>query len=206
MSTFRNPVGPQSSKVYWRRRLVVGLGVLAIVFIVVLIVLKPGGGSTKPLGKTVATSPTPSAATPASSQPTGVAACASANLRLDAITDKAIYAATEQPMISMSITNTGTTPCSINAGSTQQVLEITSGTDVIWVSTDCQTAPVDAVVTLLPGKAKSTTPIPWDRTRSSKTTCASTGRPAVPAGGASYHLTVKLGALTSTGSKQFILK
>ncbi len=211
MSTFRNPVGPQSSKVYWRRRLVVGLGVLVAIFIVILIVLKPGGGATKPLGQTGVVSPTPSS-TPVpsgsiiSSPPSTGAACTPANVRVNAITDKTVYAATEKPLISMSITNTGSTPCTINAGSTQQVLEITSGTDVIWLSTDCQTSPVDAVVTLQPGKTKSTTPIPWDRTRSSKTTCTSTSRPAVPAGGASYHLSVKVGAIASTTTAQFILK
>ena len=56
------------------------------------------------------------------------------------------------------------------------------------------------------GKALSTTPVPWDRTRSSTTTCTGT-RPEVTAGGASYHLGVQLGAAKSAaGGKQFVLQ
>ncbi|MFL0711298.1 MAG: hypothetical protein ACJLS2_00255 [Microcella pacifica] len=46
MSTLRNPVGPQPPQVYWRRRLVVGLGILAVIIIIILIVVRPGAGDT----------------------------------------------------------------------------------------------------------------------------------------------------------------
>ena len=59
-------------------------------------------------------------------------------------------------------------------------------------------------VTLEPGVAKSTNPFAWDRTRSSTTTCTG-DRPEVSAGGASYHLTVKLGDIESAETKQFLL-
>ena len=58
---------------------------------------------------------------------------------------------------------------------------------------------------LQPGKALSTTPFPWDRTRSSTTTCTG-NRPEVTAGGASYHLAVQVGEAKSTGTKQFVLQ
>ena len=45
MSTIKHPVGPQSSKVYWRRRLVVGLGLLAVLVIILLIIVRPGSRS-----------------------------------------------------------------------------------------------------------------------------------------------------------------
>jgi hypothetical protein len=206
MSTFKNPVGPQSSKVYWRRRLLVGLGVLAAVIIIFLIFVRPGGRTSKAIDKSGSPTSTAVASTAATTKPAAGAACLPANVSVTAITDKGIYNTGEQPLISMSVTNTGSAACTINAGSTQQVLQITSGTDVIWTSTDCQTGPVDAPVTLEPNKAQATTPIPWDRTRSSKTTCTSTTRPAVPAAGASYHLTVKLGSIAAAKTKQFILK
>ena len=84
---------------------------------------------------------------------------------------------------------------------------ITSGTDLIWNSTDCQTNKTPLMQVLDPGTAKalSTTPFAWDRTRSSTTTCSG-ARPAVTAGGASYHLNVKLGKVTAKGTKQFLLK
>jgi hypothetical protein len=54
------------------------------------------------------------------------------------------------------------------------------------------------------GQSLTTPSIPWDRTRSSTTTCQ-TSRPGVTAGGASYHLGVKLGSITSKATAQFLL-
>jgi hypothetical protein len=203
MSTFKNPVGPQPPKVYWRRRLTLGLGVLAVIVIIILIIARPGSGSPVPSATPLATTsakPAPSA----SAAPAAGAACSPAKIKLEAVTDKTTYAATEQPKISMTITNIGSADCSINLGSTQQELIITSGTEQIWDSKDCQTAPVDTPVVLKPGVALPTPAIPWDRTRSSTTTCSTT-RPAVAGGGASYHLGVKVGAITSKRTVQFLL-
>jgi hypothetical protein len=204
MSTFRSPVGPQAPQVYWRRRLILGLGALAVIVIIILIIVGPGTGGPRPANTTkagVSPSVTPSAA--ASAAAAG-AACVPARLKLVAVADKTTYASTDQPQISMSITNTGTVDCTINLGSTQQELIITSGSETIWDSKDCQTAPVDASVTLKPGVAVTTSAIPWDRTRSSKATCAAS-RPPVNARGASYHLGVKVGALSSKSTVQFLL-
>ena len=204
MSTFRTPVGPQPPKVYWRRRLILGVGALAVIVIIVLIIGRLGSGSPSPAAAAkpgVSPSITPSA--PASAPAAG-AACVPAKIKLLAVATKSTYAATEQPQISMSITNTGTVDCTINLGSTQQELIVTSGSETIWDSKDCQTAPVDAPITLKPGVAVTTPAIPWDRTRSSKTTCDAS-RPPVTAGGASYHLEVKVGAISSKATAQFLL-
>ncbi len=208
MSTFRNPVGPQPPKVYWRRRLLLGLGALAVIVIIILIILRPGAGNptpaatTKP-GASPSATPSTAASTPAVGAGAG-AACVPSKIKLVAVTDKTTYASTDKPQISMSITNTGTADCTINLGSTQQQLIITSGSETIWDSKDCQTAPVDTPVTLKPGVAVTTPAIPWDRTRSSKTTCDAS-RPPVTAGGASYHLGVKVGTLSSKATVQFLL-
>lgn len=202
MSTFRNPVGPQSSKVYWRRRLVVGLGVLAVIVIIVLIVSRPG--SNDPAKKAVGSStPTSTASAPAATAKDSDA-CAPGKVKLEAIVDKTSYPAGVNPMISMRITNTGTAACTMNLGSTQQELKITSGSETYWDSKDCQTGAVDTPTVLKPGQALTTPAIAWDRTRSSTTTC-SASRPSVPAGGASYHLTVKLGDVVSKDTAQFLL-
>ncbi|MCU1581695.1 MAG: hypothetical protein QOD27_1294 [Microbacteriaceae bacterium] len=202
MSTLRNPVGPQSSKVYWRRRLLVGLGALAVIVIIVLIVSRPGSGAT---GKNPVNTPTTSV-TPSAAAAAGKAsdACAPANITLEAVTDQTSYAAGVNPKIAMKITNTGAGSCTINLGSTQQELIITSGTETIWDSKDCQTAAVDTPTVMTAGQSLTTPSIPWDRTRSSTTTCQ-TSRPGVTAGGASYHLGVKLGSITSKATAQFLL-
>jgi hypothetical protein len=197
MSTIRTPVGPQPPNVYWRRRAVVLLGLVAVIIIILLIVFRPTSEKPTPTAST----PKPTAATPSTED---ADACDPANIELTAITDKGGYNEGELPLISMSITNTGSTACSINAGTDAQEYIITSGSDQIWSSRDCQTDPVPTETVLQPGIAKSTTPFGWDRTRSSTDTCDGE-RPQVAAGGASYHLTVKLGDIESAATKQFLL-
>lgn len=204
MSTFRNPVGPQSPQVYWRRRLLVGLGLLAVIIVVLLIVFRPAGAATddkKPDADVAATStaePKEEAA-----QEEG-APCNPENIVIKPVVDKTQYASSQQPMISMSIVNNGSVACLMSVGTDQQLYEITSGAETYWKSTDCQTAPAEQQVALEPGVEQTTTPIPWDRTRSDKSTCKS-DRPAVTAGGASYHLKVSLGDIKAEDSAQFLL-
>lgn len=204
MSTFRNPVGPQSSKTYWRRRLVVVLGLVAVIVVISLIAFRPGPD--KPAADKADTTTGNSAAPSASAPPADAgAACADGVVTVVPITDADSYGADQQPLLSLSITNTGTTACTFNAGSDVQEYVITSGEEKIWSSKDCQTAPVANAAVLEPGVAVTTTPFPWDRTRSSADTCDSTDRPAVIAGGASYHLDVIINGVASTDTKQFIL-
>jgi hypothetical protein len=203
MSTFRNPVGPQPTKIYWRRRLVVILGLLAVIVIISLIVFRPGND--KP--QTAADTKPSSSATPASTEaPAGDdAECAEGVVDVVPITDAGDYGADQQPLLSLSITNTGTTACTFNAGTDAQEYVVTSGEEKIWSSKDCQTEPVANAQVLEPGVALTTTPFPWDRTRSAADTCDSTDRPSVTAGGASYHLEVTINGVTSADTKQFIL-
>lgn len=197
MSTIRNPVGPQPRNVYWRRRLLVLLGVLAVIVIIILIVARPGGG--KPAAINTNTPHTAVAA---------VAACKASAVKVVGVTDAVSYAAGVHPQLSLSITNTGSTACSFKDGSDQQLYVITSGSEKIWSSKDCQTGAVSATTTLQPGVAVKSTPFAWDRTRSNPAACSATNAPQVIAGGASYHLTVTVNGVTSAkaDSPQFILK
>jgi hypothetical protein len=210
MSTLRNPVGPQPPAVYWRRRLLLGLGVIAVIVVIVLIVTRPGATPTasKTPKPTTSASDTPNPTPTFSSTPganTGdAAACDPASVMVVAVTDSGSYSAAAQPQISMKITNIGATPCSYDVGTDAQEYIITSGNDRIWSSKDCQTAAAPLVQVLQPGAPLTTTPFAWDRTRSSTTTCT-TARPAVVAGGASYHLAVKVGASESAETVQFVL-
>jgi hypothetical protein len=197
MSTIRTPVGPQPSRVYWRRRLVVLIGVLAVVLIVVLIVVRPGGGKPTP-------APTNTAHTAAAKAP----ACVAADVKVVAITDALSYAPGVNPQLSLTITNTGAAACSFPDGSDKQVYEITSGTEKIWSSKDCQTDAVAHVSTLEPSKPVKSTPFAWNRTRSNPAACSATNAPQVIAGGASYHLMVSVDGISSStaDSPQFVLK
>jgi hypothetical protein len=199
MSTIRNPVGPQPSKVYWRRRLLVLVGVLVVILIIVLIVARPGGAKPKAVATNTAHTTASTAAT---------AACNPADVKIVAITDALSYAAGVDPQLSLTITNVGSSPCTFKDGSDEQKYVITSGTETIWSSKDCQTGAVSATSTLQPNVPVKSTPFAWNRTRSNPAACTATNAPQVIAGGASYHLTVTVNGITSSkaDSPQFILK
>jgi hypothetical protein len=204
MSTFRNPVGPQPSTVYWRRRLVVGLVLVAVVVVVLLIVFRPASGAPQgndPSG-TPSTTPTPTSTAP--TDPDDAAACDLSKVTLVPVTDATSYDPGINPALTFTIKSTMTVPCVIPVGTDIQEYRVTSGEELIWSSKDCQTDPVAAETVLMPGVPQSPASIQWDRTRSSTETCETTREPVV-AGGASYHLNVIVGELESAESKQFLL-
>jgi len=187
---------PLPASVYWRRRIVVLGGLLAIIAIIVLIIVRPGFGAIQ---------------AESSDEDTGllevveIPNCLPAQLDLVAKTDKASYAAGELPQVWLSVTNTSTVDCRLAAGTDVQEYRITSGPDEIWVSTHCQQMSAPSEIVLKAGEQQETGSIPWDRTRSTPDTCDAESRPAAIAGGASYHLSVSLGSLRSPSTKQFLL-
>ena len=200
MSTFRNPVGPQPTNVYWRRRLIVGLGVVAVIVVILLIVFAPRGGT--PTASTTTKPPVSASETPGGD---AVAACATGDLAVEAVTDLASYSADQLPMISVTITNTGTVPCEVDAGSDVQVYTITSGDETIWKSSDCQSEPESTTTELAAGESVESTPFEWDRTRSSTKTCDDESPSKVTAKGARYHVSVSVDGVKAAKTRQIIL-
>ncbi|GHD45557.1 hypothetical protein GCM10008097_14960 [Mycetocola manganoxydans] len=189
-----------------RRRLWVLAGLVAVIAIIALVIWKPGSTGAEPREAPAAqsTSVAKSTSTPTPS-PGVISECADGDVLVEALTDKSTYGAEELPQLSLQITNTTDEACRINVGTAAQVFTIKSGSDVYWTSTDCQVEPADAIVELEAGQVvASTAPITWDRTRSTPSTCEGE-RPAVPAAGASYHLSTSVGGFESEASKQFIL-
>jgi hypothetical protein len=213
MSTIKQPVGRQSSKVYRRRRFVVGLGLLAVLVILFLIIVQPGvstgdaNSPKSPAATTESATPTDAGtAIPEAATAVDGSACDPSAVQIAAITDATNYADNVLPQLSLSLTNIGTTDCVINAGNAKQVFTVMSGKDVYWTSTDCQTSPVDAQVTLKPGvEMPLATPITWDRTLSAVDTCQTETRTAVPAGGASYYLHVSVDGIEAADPALMIL-
>jgi hypothetical protein len=192
---------------------VVLLGLVAVIVAIVLIIVRPGasqgeetgGGGTANPPATSAPQTTGASGTPPADGASADGACAPEQVVVEAVTNKTEYAEGEQPELSVTITNTGEAACTLNAGTTAQVFTIKSGDETYWTSTDCQTSPSDAQISLEPGDPISSgVPIIWDRTRSSVDTCDG-AREAVPGGGASYHLDVTVDGIASTASKQFLL-
>lgn len=200
MSSFRTPVGPQPAHVYWRRRLVVGLGLVAVILVVVLIFVRPGAGDPSS-ASTNGPGPTDTA-TPAAPAEEAVE-CSTADIRIEAVTDDNSYQSGEKPLLSMAITNTGSQPCRMQVGTDVQEYRITSGSDFIWTSLHCQEPPQARETTIEPGETLTNEPFPWDRTRSSETTCDAE-RKQVIAGGATYRLKVIVGDFESA-ERPFLL-
>lgn len=198
------------------------LVVLALVAGVVwLLVAQPWRGAAQPqptvteIGATdPSESPAPSTGPSATETPDpsaspsgtpGVAECSAEDVTVEALTDKDGYAADEQPQLRMRLTNTGAVPCTFNVGTNEQRFTISSGSDIWWTSTDCQSESAEMIVTLAAEQVVETAePVIWDRTRSSPSTCDG-DRPRAGGGGASYHLTVEIGGVKSSASRQFQL-
>lgn len=210
-----------SPAVYRRRRLVAVLLALAVIGLVVWLVVAPPWRGTPTVEPTSSSTPTstPDASTPAPSpsaaEPSeapspapeaGPAECSPADIRVDALTDLAEYPQGQNPQLSIRLTNAGAADCTMNVGTSAQSFTITSGSDVWWRSTDCQTEPSDMEVVLTAGQeVTSSAPLTWDRTRSSVDTCDGE-RPFAPGGGSTYHLSVAIGGIPSAGTASFILQ
>lgn len=141
-----HPVGPLPASTYWRRRLVllVGLVVLA------LLLRSCAGGSPKPAAHrtTPSATPSPSAsprATPsatASPTPTraaGPLTCADAALTLSAAPAAPTAPAGSTVRFTLTVKNTGSVACRRDLGGGALEVLVYSGNDRIWSSDDCGT-------------------------------------------------------------------
>ena len=223
-----------SPAVYRRRRIVLLVALVAVVALVWLLIAQPwrGAAAENPAPKpsptqaaatdlpvpgtaTPSATPTPEETADAAPEPTASASpettptakpCVARDIAVEALSDQDTYEPGQNPQLSIQLTNNGATDCTLNVGTSGQSFTIMSGTDVWWRSTDCQTEPSDMVVLLAAGQSvASAAPLTWDRTRSSVSTCADSDRQNAPGGGASYHLSVEIGGISSTQSTQILL-
>lgn len=185
---------PLPASVYWRRRLVVLGGLVAVIAVIVLIIVRPGfGGEAPPVEEAEVTEVE---VTPA---------CLPSQIELVARTDKVTYQAGEVPQLWLEVTNISAGACELQVGTDIQRYVITSGNDQVWASDDCQRIKTPDTIVLQAGETQGTEAIPWDRTRSTPQSCDSPSRPLMQGGGASYHLRVFLGDQASEETRQFLL-
>ena len=163
---------PLPARVYWVRRLVVlGIPLLLILLVVWLVAGRGSGDDPTPAAQT---SSTPAAETDVepSTTPTtdhgGVADCAPAELVLAMTPDATSYAPGVPATFTVSITNTGTEPCLVDAGEAQREIVITSGADRVWSNRDCIAAGTESRTLLLPGGGVDATPFAWNQVRSAE--------------------------------------
>lgn len=187
MSTVLRGLGPQPRWVYWFRRALVGLAAVLVLVLVWALFLRGDGGGEEP------TAPTPPADEAATDEPTGEAStpadasrtCAASELQVALTADATSYPAGATPTFTVTITNTGTTGCTVDAGTASLDLLVTSGADRIWSSLDCAVQGAEGaerMLLLAPG-AQEAAAVPWSRIRSDAT--CSSGLPEPRPG--TYH-------------------
>ena len=204
----RRPLAP----VYRRRRLLAGLVLLLVIAVVfsgfvavssAISGTQPSGGQPSGTGAASASQPTASVSesqtesTSASAAPTASSGdgCEQNLVTVTAATDKDSYAAGEKPLLTLKVTNNNKVPCEVNIGTSQMEYMITSGSDRIFSSKDCQAESTDLMKTIAPGKSE-TANFPWQRNRTVQG-CQSVAA-APGAGGAYYVFTARLADKTST--------
>jgi hypothetical protein len=227
MGVMTSAPGPQrpSAAVYRRRRMVVGIAALVILGLVIWGVVagigalasaiggKPAAGQSQEPAPATGATPTqstgaatdatdatdaPASGTPAGANPDG--SCPSGAVKITASTDRASYTGKQKPVLQLELMNTLEVACTANVGTSVQEFLITSGSDRIFSTKDCQKDAQDYEVQLQPGK-KEQANFTWQRNRSQ---AGCTPVAAEPRSG-TYTLQVKLGKLTSD-KVQFQLK
>lgn len=194
MSTVLHPVGPNPPRVYWVRRLLLlvafGLAVAAVAAIVWLVALRPGSAGARPGSQPKPGPPSSAVAGRTIGAPVD---CRAADLRLTLAATAAQYPAGAKPVLTASVTNAGTAPCTVDAGDVSREVVISSAKDRIWSTKDCAGAAASRQLLLDVG-ARNTVDISWSRNRSAEG-CPS-GLPAARAG--TYQATATLLGVTAT--------
>lgn len=155
----------------------------------------PGPESQQPGAAATAEAAQPSPTEPAAAEKpeaAGPALCADGSVRVSATTDALSYPAGATPVLTMTVTNDGSEPCDVNVGTSQMEFSITSGSDRIFSSVDCQQGGEDLLKTIEPNSVE-TAKFSWERQRSAPG-CAEV--PSNPNPG-TYMFTARLGSITS---------
>ncbi|MFD1213863.1 hypothetical protein ACFQ36_17645, partial [Arthrobacter sp. GCM10027362] len=106
------------------------------------------------------------AAAPATPSPSALAAaCEESKVVLRASTDQPAYDPGSNPLLVMEVANEGKFPCELNVGTNAMEFVVTSGTDRIFSSKDCEVDPTELLLTIQPGRSERAQ-FTWQRNRS----------------------------------------
>ena len=200
------PVGPRSANVYWRRRVVVlvilGLVLALLIWGISAIVrgLSGGGQNTQPAAAPSPTSqPSESPSTSPSDSPSPTEStqaggdCRDGAIEVVATADSRTHKVGEAAKLGLTIKNTSGQDCKLDVGSANITVEVTSGSDKIWSSDDCEKDSRNNVVDIGAGEIFEST-VPW-QTQRSEPGCKA-GLPALRPG--TYQVIGKVGQFTSS--------
>jgi hypothetical protein len=144
MGSLFHPVGSQPAWVYWARRGALVLAVVLLVAVAFNVFRPPADARVTAVPVTNSTSVTPPvSATPSDSEspsasptPTGPLACDATNSSLTIAGYQKVRQDAKQPF-KLALTNNGGQPCVLDLKPATFSLTVTSGTDRIWSTDDC---------------------------------------------------------------------
>jgi hypothetical protein len=219
MSTVLHPVGPQRARVYWVRRLLVILVVVALAVVATVAVSwlrgRPDAASAAVAsGSDEGTSASGGAAgasggaddaagtsddaqdaddeeqAPPSTTPVD---CTPEALQITLTSAAVEFESPLNPVLTATVTNIGDDPCTVDAGDVTREVLVTSGDDRVWSTKDCATEESASRQLLLGAGAADAVDIEWARVRSAQG-CPS-DLPAPKPG--TYQAVAKLGSASS---------
>ena len=165
--------------------MVLGIPLIIVAVVVWLVV---GRGSDEDPRRTRRRRRRPRSRTPTPTETPDLAGCTPAVLSMAMTPDAVSFAAGVSATFTVSITNTGTEACLLDAGEAHREILVTSGSDRVWSSRDCIVPGTEKRVLLLPAGGNDTTSFAWNRIRSAEG-CPQ-GLPAPGAGTYSAQLTL----------------
>lgn len=206
-----NPVGPEEPRVYWVRRALVAVGVLAVLGLV--IALLAGGGGSSNTAASASPTPVPSvspsasvdpsaspsespstdpSASPSPSDSGAAAPCADSDIGIEVSSPKESYPVGSKATFIMKITNNSGAPCSRDVGAKANSFLISSGGYRVWSSDDCNPGGEEDVKVLPPGE-----PYAVQATWPGTITTAACEKNAPMAQAGAYDVVGKNGTVTS---------
>ncbi|WNM27121.1 hypothetical protein RN607_13095 [Demequina capsici] len=159
MEGLRRPVGRQSANVYWRRRLVVVLGVILLVVVAWFLIFSPSGdGTDLPVAES---SQSPEATTSAAADASR--ACGVDDVTITVTPNPQSVAVGSLPVFDVSVAHASSSPCLLSIGGEDSTLLITSGDTQIYTTADCpDQSPITARDLLLANDATETFQVTWN--------------------------------------------
>jgi hypothetical protein len=205
-NTSSQPNRPDPS--VFRRRRIIALAVLATLVVIIWAVVSAIASW---FGATFGSDGTPTPmATDGSSSTVGTA-CAPADISIVGIvanaagSSQSAFASGINPYFGYQITNNSAADCTFDVGALTTFYTVTSGTETIWTSEQCDRTTLTALPMVL--KAGQMTPSDlgeWFAVYSSVKGCGSEQN-KVTGDGASYHLSVSVGGVSTKDTVQFLL-
>jgi len=179
MSGMLQPVGPEPSVVYWVRR-----GTVILIVITLLLgmwwlvgarsVASPGGSGAISAVED-SDDPAPVNAPDAIASPGEPTDCPDSVIDVTATTDSSTYrVGSQDPVLTLTITNNGDAPCFRDIGALANELIITSGGYHVWSSDDCAVDEESNITLMAPGQ-QAVSSLTW-RSRLSQKGCPDKGK------------------------------